>query len=191
VYSPIIDIFKSEWMQRMWVVLEYYQCQQACIMDGSNKIWRVKDPIRDRTPFLQDTFPRVVNGALWLLKISGRWGSTLSYFLSLEGSNLEAPAKLHNKLEKLCIGEALALIEGRQSQVVRDRFLAICIMSCPNLLAQDLETIPEDTPVPVFGFGAKRWLRVITLLCFCNLDSTSLSQIPRRACLPGCSAPAV
>jgi hypothetical protein len=141
---PIIDIFKSEWMQRMWVVLEYYQCQQACIMDCSNKIWRVKDPLSDSPPFLRDTFPRVVNGALWLLKLSGRWGSTLSYFLSLEGSNLEAPAKLHSKHQKLCIGEALALIEGRQSQVVRDRFLAICIMSCPNLMAQDLETIPED-----------------------------------------------
>jgi hypothetical protein len=38
---PVVyGLCTSQWMERMWVLLEYALCRRACVMDKSDYIWR-------------------------------------------------------------------------------------------------------------------------------------------------------
>lgn len=37
---PLRSLGRSQWMDRMWVAIEYAQSRAACIMDASNYVWR-------------------------------------------------------------------------------------------------------------------------------------------------------
>lgn len=39
----LADLYRSQWTQRMWVILEYSQAKAACVMDQSNTIRRNKE----------------------------------------------------------------------------------------------------------------------------------------------------
>jgi hypothetical protein len=38
--TPLRALCASEWMQQMWVILEYSMSKSSCVMDQSNRIWR-------------------------------------------------------------------------------------------------------------------------------------------------------
>ena len=57
--TPLRALCTSQWMQRMWVTLEYSLSKSACIMDQSNRIWRT---VEGDDNFSRDTFSRLVSG---------------------------------------------------------------------------------------------------------------------------------
>ncbi|KLU90635.1 hypothetical protein MAPG_10487 [Magnaporthiopsis poae ATCC 64411] len=111
----------SQWMQRMWVLLEYSFCRTACIMDKSGYIWRSPDQVMEAE---RDTFTTFVeNGQHVLIGLFRHAKSFASYrkdcFLA------GVTEKNQGRRRDLCLGEAVELIARTQCQVFRDRFFAV------------------------------------------------------------------
>jgi hypothetical protein len=115
----------SQWMQRMWVTLEYSQCKSACIMDQSNQIWRHRN---ENGLFARDTFTQLVNGGQAMLIGLFRHAKSIARTLSLPGEFLGGIASRENGPPQLCLGEALELVARKQCFLFRDRFFAIHVL---------------------------------------------------------------
>jgi hypothetical protein len=135
------DLCRSQWMQRMWVTLEYSQAKAACVMDQSNTIWRDKE-VADGL-FARDTFTQLLNGGFHHLVGMFRWAKTFARTTSRPGNFLGGLATRRNMQERqLCLGEVMELVFLKQCQVFRDRFLAIHIILNPNPTPNDPPPIP-------------------------------------------------
>jgi hypothetical protein len=135
------DLCRSQWMQRMWVTLEYSQAKAACVMDQSNTIWRNKEVANGL--FARDTFTQLVNGGSDHLVGMFRWAKTFARTMSRPGNFLGGLATRRNMQERqLCLGEVMELISMKQCQIFRDRFLAIHIILNPNPTPNDPPPIP-------------------------------------------------
>jgi hypothetical protein len=115
----------AEWMQRMWVLLEYSQSKAACFMDRSNKIHRYRSP---NGLWARNTFSQLVDCGHNQLIGLFRYAKTFSRSLSRPGEFLSGLSYQKSKERRLCLGEVLELIARKQCQVFRDRFLAMHIV---------------------------------------------------------------
>jgi hypothetical protein len=130
----------SQWMQRMWVTLEYSQSRAACIMDQSNHIWRTR---QGNGVFSRDTFTQLLNGGQTQLIGLFRYATTFSRSLSLPGEYLGVIADRDEGPRQRCLGEAMELVARKQCQVFRDRFLAIHVLLNRDISPRDPVSIPE------------------------------------------------
>ena len=130
----------SQWMQRMWVTLEYSQSRAACVMDQSGTIWRHR---QDNGLFARDTFTKLLDGGQTQLIGLFRHAKTFATSLSLPGEYLSEIASRNTKARQLCLGEAVELVARKQCQVFRDRFLAIFVLLNRDIAPKGLSSIPE------------------------------------------------
>jgi hypothetical protein len=137
---PLSDLSKSQWMQRMWVTLEYSQAKAACVMDQSNTIWRNKEV--ENRPFACNTFTRLLNGGSGQLIGMYRWAKTFSQNIGGQVDSLILVAMDNMQGHQLCLGEVMELVSKKQCQVLRDRFLAMHIILNPNPALSEPSTIP-------------------------------------------------
>ncbi|KAI3326855.1 hypothetical protein HD806DRAFT_488381 [Xylariaceae sp. AK1471] len=130
----------SQWMQRMWVTLEYSQSKAACVMDQSSTIWRHR---QDRGLFARNTFTKLLNGGQTQLIGLFRHAKSFATSLSLPGEFLGEIASRDRSARQLCLGEAVELVARKQCQVFRDRFLAICVLLNRDISLTGLSSVPE------------------------------------------------
>jgi hypothetical protein len=162
---------EAQWMQRMWVTLEYSQSRAACIMDRSSNIRR--SPV-GTGPFARDTFSHLISGAHYQLLGLFRYAKSFAKTLSLPGEFLGGIAAGERGTRQLCLGEAMELVARKQCQVFRDRFLAIYVL-------MNRHTSPCDSPpIPRPEDEACRWVWRNAL---CKGDYSALLLQPRE-CTP-------
>jgi hypothetical protein len=120
----LIALCNSEWMQRMWVTLEYSQCKAACILNQANHIWRNPE---DTGFFARDTFTQLVSGGLSQLTGLFRYAKTLAGQLGDSGGFLGSLATQKERAGayQMCLGDIMELVAKKDCHVPRDRFLAI------------------------------------------------------------------
>jgi hypothetical protein len=120
----LIALCDSEWMQRMWVTLEYSQCKAACILNQANLIWRSPEGTGF---FAQDTFTQLVSGGQTQVIGLFRYAKTLAGRLSESGGFLGRLAERRERgnSRQRCLGDIMELVAKKACHVPRDRFLAI------------------------------------------------------------------
>jgi hypothetical protein len=120
----LMALSKSAWMHRMWVTLEYSQCMAACVLDGSNNIWR---SIVGPGFFSNDTFTRLL-GAAHDQSISLYGYSTIMpNLLDNTAGFLGEMAKRKSRRDhyQKCLGRIVEIVAKKNAHLFRDRFLAI------------------------------------------------------------------
>jgi hypothetical protein len=134
------DISNTQWMQRMWVTLEYSQAKAACVMDQSNKIWRQKEVALGHV--LRDTFTQLLNNEDAQFDVMYRWASHIMTKSGLTNGVLGRLTinKGEDQGRPLCLGEVMNLVSQKQCQIPRDRFIAI------HIILTRIST-PKDTPI--------------------------------------------
>jgi hypothetical protein len=143
---PLKTLCSSEWMQRMWVTLEYSQCKAACIMGETNHIMRSAD----RPGFLvfgRDTFTNLIRASHHQLNELFRYASTFCDSLSLPGDFLGGLTERGIKgdgLKRLSLGEAFELVNKKCCFEERDRFLAIYLLLNPESAPTNRPEIPQS-----------------------------------------------
>ena len=130
----------SQWMQRMWVTLEYSQSRAACVMDQSDHIWRTR---QGNGLFSRDTFTKLLDGGQKQLIGLFRYAKTFSQGLSLPGEFLSEVTDRNRGPGQLCLGEAMDLVSRKKCQVFRDRFFAIHVLLNKDISPSDPVLIPE------------------------------------------------
>lgn len=138
---PLRTLCASEWMQRMWVTLEYSLSKSACIMDQSNRIWR---SIGREGMFNRDTFSRLVDGSQKVLLSMFQYAARFSRELSTPGEFLGGMADRRGHFRQMCLGEAVELVARKQCQYFRDRFLAINIILQRDSASSSSENVPTS-----------------------------------------------
>ncbi|KAJ4308635.1 hypothetical protein N0V84_011984 [Fusarium piperis] len=139
-FMPVLHaLCSSQWMERMWVLLEFSLCRSACVMDKSDYIWRSSDGVGVME---RDTFTTFVqNGHRVLI---GLFRHVHSFASKLkDGFLAELTEKENGQRRDLCLGEALELVSRTKCQLFRDRFLAIHMLLNKNP-PPNPPTIPED-----------------------------------------------
>ena len=138
----LIALCESEWMQRMWVTLEYSQCKAACILNQANHIWRNPE---GTGLFARDTFTQLVTGAHNQLNGLFRYAKTLAGHLSESGGFLGGLAgrKERGNACLVCLGEIMELVVKKNCHDPRDRFLAIYAILNSNALPESSVSIPN------------------------------------------------
>jgi hypothetical protein len=116
------DLSNTQWMQRMWVTLEYSQAKAACVMDQSNKIWRQKEVASGHV--LRDTFTQLLNNEDAQFDVMHGWTSQVTNGL-LGRLTIN---KGEDQGRPLCLGEVTNIVSQKQCQIPRDRFIAIHII---------------------------------------------------------------
>ncbi|KAL8882099.1 MAG: hypothetical protein Q9198_000841 [Flavoplaca austrocitrina] len=138
---PLRALCASEWMQRMWVTLEYCSSKSACIMDQSNRIWR---SVEREEMFNRDTFSRLVDGSQRVLLSMFQYAARFSRELSTPGEFLGGLADRRGHFRQMCLGEAVELVARKQCQYFRDRFLAISIILQRDSIFSSSENVPTS-----------------------------------------------
>ena len=147
--TPLRALCTSQWMQRMWVALEYSLSKSACIMDQSNRIWRTVEGDDD---FSRDTFSRLVNGGQEVLLGMFQHAATLFRGLSKPGEFLGGLANNRGSFRQMCLGEALELVARKQCQYFCDRFIAIYVIL-------NREALPGNPAhIPTHDIDACAWV---------------------------------
>jgi hypothetical protein len=154
--TPLRALCTSQWMQRMWVTLEYSLSKSACIMDQSDRIWRTVE--RDDN-FSRDTFSRLVSGGQKVLIGMFQHAATFSRSLSKPGEFLGGLADRRGSFRQMCLGEAVELVTKKQCQYFRDRFIAIYVIlnreALPSIAAH-IPTHDTDTCAWVWRSAMQR-----------------------------------
>lgn len=138
---PLRALCASEWMQRMWVTLEYSLSKNACIMDQSNRIWR---SIEREEMFNRDTFSRLVNGSQKVLLSMFQYAARFSRELSTPGEFLGGLTDRRGHFRQMCLGETVELVARKQCQYFRDRFLAISIILQRDSVSGSSANVPTS-----------------------------------------------
>ena len=149
---PLRTLCSSEWMQRMWVTLEYSQCKAACIMGETNHIVRSADGTGLRV-FGHDTFSNLIRASQRQLNELFRYASTFCDSLSLPGDFLGGLTETGVKgegLKRFCLGEAFELVNKKCCFEERDRFLAIYLLLNPESAPTSRPEIPKSTSEACF-----------------------------------------
>ncbi|KAH7309704.1 hypothetical protein B0I35DRAFT_440487 [Stachybotrys elegans] len=139
-FMPMLHaLCSSQWMQRMWVLVEFSLCRSACVMDKSDYIWRNPHGV-DGMQY--DTFTTFVrNGHSILI---GLFRYAKSFAVNLRDGVLAGLTEKNNDEQRdLCLGEALELITKTKCQQFRDRFLAVHVLRNKNS-PPGSPAIPED-----------------------------------------------
>jgi len=151
-FMPALHMLcSSQWMERMWVLLEYSLCRKACVMDKSDYVWRraPADNRQGQGNNAADTFTTLVrNGHNVLL---GFFRYAKSFASRLKNGFLAGLTDKQEQPRSLCLGEALELIARTKCQIFRDRFLAV------NMLLHRHAPSPSDT-IPESSVEACRWV---------------------------------
>ncbi|KAG9197013.1 hypothetical protein G6514_002539 [Epicoccum nigrum] len=149
---PLRILCSSEWMQRMWVTLEYSQCKAACIMGETNHIVRSADG-SGFLLFGRDTFTNLIQASHNQLNELFRYASSFCDSLSLPGDFLASLTEKGVKgsgLNRLCLGEALELVNKKCCSEERDRLLAIYLLLNPESAPTNRPKIPKDSSEACF-----------------------------------------
>ncbi|KAM7205135.1 hypothetical protein V8F20_003272 [Naviculisporaceae sp. PSN 640] len=140
----------SQWVERMWVLVEYSLCRRACIMDKSGYIWRQTAADHQNNTNCPDTFTTLVNNSRLNVSIG-----LFRYALSFAGRReTELIGRLTDKEDlphRLCLGEAVKLVARTKCQFFRDKFLAIRM-----LLNRDKLSMTDN--IPESPFEACKWV---------------------------------
>lgn len=143
---PLRTLCSSEWMQRMWVTLEYSQCKAACIMGETNHIVRSADG-PGFLVFGRDTFTNLIRASHHQLNELFRYASTFCDTISLPGDflgGLTETGVKGNGWKRLCLGEAFELVNKKCCFEERDRFLAIYLLLNPESAPTNRPKIPQS-----------------------------------------------
>ncbi|KAH0538167.1 hypothetical protein FGG08_005225 [Glutinoglossum americanum] len=140
--TPLRALCTSQWMQRMWVTLEYSLSKSACIMDQSNRIWRT---VEGGDNFSRDTFSRLLSGGQGVLLGMFQHAATFSRSLSKPGEFLGGLAEKQVRFRQMCLGEAVELVARKQCQYFRDRFIAIYAILNREALPDNSAHIPTHS----------------------------------------------
>lgn len=144
--DPLLEVMKvvphirgllgSEWMRRMWVMLEYAQSRAACVMTRWNTIHRVRDYDTQKHAtgalYARDTFTHAL--ALARLYLPNMFRYARSVALSAHTSiqfirELGArPLLIRGPPPKLFLGEVMELVASKQCQYSHDRFMALDLL---------------------------------------------------------------
>lgn len=141
---------ESQWMQRMWVTLEYSQAQAACILDGSGRVRWAQKRNSLSSP---KTFSDVANGALTGCVSLFHCAASFAKIIYDPISDLTASSDAwRDGQPRIYLGEAMRSVAKKQCQVPRDRFLAIYL-----LLNRGIS--PENQPsIPKVEAEARQWV---------------------------------
>ncbi|CAJ0554836.1 Ff.00g133490.m01.CDS01 [Fusarium sp. VM40] len=130
--------FHCQWLQRMWVSVEYACSQKASLMDGDHRIWRTW-PLNDTAPtdFLSqfsDDAQRLLNEVFTQASAFSR-----SIFIGMPYFSRQA--------ENPCLGEIVSMIGGKNCLYSRDRFIAVHAIlnqSAPTTHLHRQPSLPKD-----------------------------------------------
>ncbi|KAK4158785.1 hypothetical protein QBC43DRAFT_305185 [Cladorrhinum sp. PSN259] len=143
---PLRTLCSSEWMQRMWVTLEYAQCKEACIMDKYNNI--IRSPGDAIAPiFGRDVFTNMIRGAHRQVNELCRYASTFTDTLTLPGEFLGRLTETGGKRDEtrvMCLGEAVEVINRKQCFEETDRYLALYLILNPEATPTSALAIPPN-----------------------------------------------
>lgn len=150
----------SQWMQRMWVTLEYSQCRAACIMDKNNHIYRFADASTMLARRLgRDTFSSLIDSAHTQLIGLFPYAKTFADSLSRPGEFLGGMAARRREGEAeerhLCLGEAVELIARKECERSRDRLFGVHMLLNRNLIAWHAA---DNVHIPEGETEACRWV---------------------------------
>lgn len=123
--TPIRNFFKSRWMQRMWVTLEYAQCKGACVMDSENFIWRAVDATK---PFSRKSFTTLITNGFQLIRQLCQHAVSVSFPLQKACAAIEGLTSAKTDNRQLCLGEVVELISLKDCYCFSDRFVAIQVI---------------------------------------------------------------
>jgi hypothetical protein len=156
-FSDIMEtFFKSRWFRRMWVVLEYIQCDEVHLLTSDFHVFFYESGTNGSFSELWD----------WFLSKKGH----------LNGSKLvDIYSRVHvreyrrNRPSRLTYAEAFSMVAGKQCSIHRDRFLAMCGFLHLGSHADVSSQIPDDSA------GACRW---VACKCLEAGDYTPLLLVP-------------
>jgi hypothetical protein len=159
-------VCSCDWMERMWVALEYAHCRAACVMDKYNHIWRFADDNTQGSPivgiFARDTFSRLLKSAHMQLICLFPYAKTFAKSLSFPGEFLGGMvAKGHDavsatNIRQLCLGEAIEIIASKKCEFPRDRLFAVHML----LNGRNTTWLATDsTRIPQSEAAARAWVR--------------------------------
>lgn len=122
----------SEWMARMWVMLEYAQCRAACVMTKGGHIYRVRDhDTQNRCMegiYARDSFSHALTIAHSYLPNLLRYARSIAVVVchsaQFLGGLAVKPLITRGSPPRLFLGEAIELVASRQCQYSRDKLIA-------------------------------------------------------------------
>jgi hypothetical protein len=135
--SEITSVFfNSRWFRRMWVTLEYIQCDVVHLLSSDFHVSNL-DPRDHDPPFQQGSF-----SFLWDLFIA--WKDQWQYS-RLTGlfSRQQVREYVRNRTSKITFAQAFSIIASKECSIHRD--LAICGFLRLGTHAQVSSEIPEDS----------------------------------------------
>jgi hypothetical protein len=168
VVPHIRNFLGSEWMRRMWVMLEFAQCRAACVMMKWNIINRVRDDATQKPTmgaiYERDSFSHALTLALnhlpnlfrYARSIAMRASDSIKFIGGLGTRHLPA----RGPPSRLFLGEAMELVASRQCQYSRDRFVALDVL----LDGQRTAWLPAGEavlPAPAAEACAHVWLKAL------------------------------
>ncbi|KAM5529480.1 hypothetical protein FOXYSP1_17324 [Fusarium oxysporum f. sp. phaseoli] len=108
--------FHCQWLQRMWVSVEYACSQKASLMDGDHRIWRAWPP---NDPGPNDFLLEFSKNAQNLLNEVFLQASSFSKSIFIGMPHFS------RQVENPCLGEVASMIGGKNCLYHRDRFIAV------------------------------------------------------------------
>ncbi|KAK3687385.1 hypothetical protein B0T22DRAFT_489286 [Podospora appendiculata] len=148
-FMPALQaLCSSQWMERMWVLLEYSLCRRACVMDRSDYVWR-RAPDRGGSggggAMMPDTFTSLVRNRHSIL--IGLFRHAKTFARRLKDGFLAGLTDKQQEPRNLCLGEALELVARTKCQLFRDKFLAINMLlhrTAPPAGSESAAIVPES-----------------------------------------------
>ncbi len=121
-YMPVLHaLCSSQWMERMWVLLEYSLCRSACVMDQSGYIWRSPD---GAGAMQRDAFTTLIRNGQSVLLQTFRYAQAFASSLK-DGFLVGLTDSRPDWQRTFPLGVALEMIARTKCHVFRDRFVAI------------------------------------------------------------------
>ena len=150
-YMPVLfTLCSSQWMERMWVLLEYSLCRSACVMDQSGYIWRSPDGAGAAQ---RDTFTTLVRNGHTALTHTFRYAKSFASSLK-DGFLAGLTDRRQDTQRPLTLGESLELIARTKCHLFRDRFVAIFIL----LNGRDPQRVAGSPAIPRDAVEACKWV---------------------------------
>lgn len=140
-FPALLALRHSQWMQRMWVTIEYTRSKRACIMDGSNYVMRSR---QEKGRYSQDTFTKLLQGARAHTREFYRHTDKFPPSLRTLCQELMKIPHKNTERERVCLGEATEVIARKQCHLTRDRLIAIHLLLNEGKSPKDQIRIPQD-----------------------------------------------
>lgn len=171
-YKALVGFFSAKWFQRMWVSLEYPQCQQACVYTKDNVIiWDGESSNCDSFSLLFDGFQQRMRQCIEDIGFNEFRNFFFDMPLPLLGplADMRRNARSMDGVA-LCYGEALSFVAGRKCSCYRDRFLAMSsFLRCDDHVSV-IQNMPQDATEACLWIAQK---------CLANGDYSPLLMLRR------------